>query len=81
MFDFADAIRSVGEAFASLFNWFKANKEQEANSQMVKDKRRLKNATNVGQELFQITDRYCETFDFVDCRKYKKLRKKFDKLD
>lgn len=81
MFDFADAIKSVGEAFTSLFNWFKTNKEQQCETQIVKDKKRLKKATNVGQALFRITDCYQDTFNEKDRKQYGKLRKDFDELD
>lgn len=81
MFDFADAIRAVGEAFTSLFNYCRTNKEHQAETQIVKDKRRLKKATNIAQELFTITDLYTNTFSTKDKRQYKKLRREFDELD
>lgn len=81
MFDFADAIRAVGEAFTSLFNYCRTNKEHQSETQIVKDKRRLKKATNIAQELFAITDLYSNCFSSKDKRAYKKLRREFDELD
>lgn len=56
MFDFSDAIKSVGGAFTSLFNWLKTNKEEQCETQIVKDKKRLKSATNVAEEVFRLID-------------------------
>lgn len=42
MFDFADSIKAVGEAFTSLFNYCQTNTEHQSETQIVKDKRRLK---------------------------------------
>lgn len=81
MFDFTDSIKAVGEAFTSLFNYCKANKEHQAETQVVKDKRRLKKATNIAQKIFSITDYYKDYFYKKDLREYEKLRKEFDELD
>lgn len=81
MFDFTDAARAVGEAFTSLFNYCKANKELQAETQVIKDKKRLKKATNIAQKIFVIVDYYKDYFYKKDKREYEKLRKEFDKLD
>ena len=54
--DIADAIKSVGEAFTSLFNWLRTNKEEQSETQLIKDKKRLKEAANIAEEIFDITD-------------------------
>ena len=76
-----DAIQSVGEAFTSLFNWLRTNKEEQSETQLIKDKKRLKDATNIAEEIFDITDKYKDFFDANDTENYDKLRKKFDKKD
>lgn len=47
MFDFADAIKSVGEAFTSLFNYCTTAKEVQSETQVIKDKKRLKKASRI----------------------------------
>ena len=79
--DIADAIKSVGEAFTSLFNWLRTNKEEQSETQLIKDKKRLKSAANIAEEIFDITDKYKDFFDANDTENYDKLRKKFDKKD
>lgn len=78
-------IEIIGETITSLFNYFTKSKEQQCETQIVKDKKRLKRATNIAQQIFQITDRYIEyhkyNLDQRDYKKYKKLRKSFDSKD
>ena len=76
-----DAIQSVSEAFTSLFNWLRTNKEEQSETQIIKDKKRLKDATNIAEEIFAITDNYKDFFAEEDTENYDKLRKKFDKRD
>lgn len=81
MFDISDAIKSVGEAFTSIFNYLQKNREEQCETQIVKDKKRLKKATNIAQEAFRLIDnnKYYLPDDVV--KKYEKLRKEFDKKD
>lgn len=76
-----DAIQSVSEAFTSLFNWLRTNKEEQSETQIIKDKKRLKDATNIAEEIFVITDKYKDFFMAEDKEKYDKLRKKFNRKD
>ena len=81
MLDIQDAIKSVGEAFTSLFNYFKTAKEEQCQTQIVKDKKRLKKATNIAEEAFRLVDENKSFFPDDVAQKYEKLRKEFDKQD
>lgn len=81
MFDFAKVIEAVGGAFNSLFDYFKVSKEKQSETQLVKDKKRLKKATNIAECIFRITDKYKLNFSPKDYKDYEKLRKKFDNKD
>ena len=81
MLDIQDAIKSVGEAFTSLFNYFKTAKEEQCQTQIVKDKKRLKKATNIAEEAFRLVDENKRFFPDDVAQKYEKLRKEFDKQD
>lgn len=48
---------------------------------MIKDKKRLKKASNIAEEIFLITDENKYLFDKETKRQYEKLRKEFDKKD
>ena len=80
-FDISDAIKSVGEAFTSLFNLLRTNWEEQCQSQIVKDKKRLKEATNVAEEAFRLIDDNKHVLPEVVLKKYEKLRKEFDEKD
>lgn len=77
-FDFAKAIEAVGNAFKSVSDCFKTSKEHQCETQILKDKKRLKEATNVAEQIFEITDDYKDYFNYRDLEDYEKLRKKFD---
>lgn len=81
MYDFLGAIKSVGEAFTSLFNYFKTAKEEQCETQIVKDKKRLKKATNIAQEAFRLIDDNKHYLPEDVVKKYAKLRKEFDEKD
>lgn len=81
MFDISDSIKSVGEAFTSLFKLLRTNREEQCQSQIVKDKKRLKGATNVAEEIFRLIDDNKHFLPDEVIKKYDKLRKEFDKKD
>ena len=75
------AIEKVGEAIKSLFDYIKERKTKQSETQIINDKKRLKNATNVAEEIFQITDQYKTKFSQEHQKEYKNLRTEFDKKD
>lgn len=75
------AIEKVGEAVKSLFDYTKENKSKQSETQIIKDKKRLKNATNLAERIFHITDKYQKLFIVEDQKEYEKLRNKFDEKD
>lgn len=81
VFDFAKAIEKVGEAIKSGFSYAEKAKEHQSETQIIKDKKRLKEATNIAQRIFQITDDYKEYYTCKDLKDYEDLREKFDKKD
>lgn len=80
-FDITEAIKSVGEAFKSLFDYADTAKTRQSETQLVKDKKRLKKATNIAQEIFRITDEFKHQFPEDVLKEYEKLRKQFDEQD
>lgn len=81
VFDIAKAIEKVGEAIKSGFSYAEKSKEHQSETQIIKDKKRLKEATNIAQKIFHITDDYKDYFSEKDLEKYEDLREKFDKKD
>lgn len=76
-----EAVAKVGEAVKSLFDYVKETKEHQSETQVIKEFKRLKKATNIAEQIFYVTDCYIPYFSEDDKKKYEKLRLKFDKKD
>ena len=81
MFDISDAIKSVGEAFTSLFNYFKTSKECQSETEIIKDKHKAEEANNIAEDVFMLVDRCRNGFTDDDWSEYLKLKKKFNNKD
>lgn len=79
--DITGTVKSVSEAFKSLFDCAAKTKDRQAETQIIKDKKRLKKATNIAQEIFTITDGLKSAMSEDERERYEKLRKQFDKKD
>ena len=76
-----EAISKVGEAVKGLFDYVKERKTKQSETQVIKDKKRLKDASNIAEDIFTITDQYAQIFSQEHLKEYKKLRAKFDNKD
>lgn len=77
MFDFADAIQSVGEAFKSLTNYLKQSKVQQAETEIIKENKRRLKALNIAEDILLYIDKFQTRFTFDEWNKYVKLKNKF----
>ena len=80
-FDISDAIKTVGEAFKSLADFAKTAKTRQSETQIIKDNKRLKKATNTAQDIFRITDEFKHLLPEDVLKEYNDLREKFDNED
>ncbi len=80
-FDVAKAIETVGDAVKSISDYAKTAKKRQSETQLVKDKKRLKKATNTAQDIFRLTDEFKHLFPEDVLKEYEKLRKQFDEQD
>lgn len=74
-------VEKVGEAVKGLFDYVKEAKSKQSETQIIKDKKRLKVATNVAEKIFHITDNYADLFSEKHQKEYEKLREQFDNKD
>lgn len=81
MFDISDAIKSVGEAFTSLFNYFKTAKSVQSETEVIKDKHKAEAANNIAEDIFLLVDECRNGFTDDDWNEYLKLKKKFNNKD
>ena len=81
MFDISDTIKSVGEAFTSLFNYFKTAKSLQSETEVIKDKHKAEEANNIAEDIFMLVDKCRNGFTDNDWSEYLKLKKKFNNKD
>lgn len=89
-------IKSLAEAFRSFCDLFKTRTELQSESEVLKDKKTLKKASNTAEEIIANTDGFFVwvanlCWDIMDfrqrrqfthfLRKHKKLKKKFEKVN
>lgn len=79
--DIAKALEKIGEAFKSLFDFAETAKTRQSETQIIKDKKRLKKATNTAQDIFRITDEFKSLLPEDVLKEYNDLREKFDNED
>lgn len=77
MFDFANAIQSVGEAFKSLTNYLKQSKVQQAETEIIKENKRRLKALNIAEDILLYIDKFQTRFTSDEWIKYVKLKDKF----
>lgn len=77
MFDVADAIKSVGEAFESLTNYLKQSKKQQSETEIIKENKRRLKALNIAEDIFMYIDQFSDRFTVEEWNKYVKYKNKF----
>lgn len=71
------AITAFCEMVKSFFGFKQTDIEHKPTTELVKEKKSLKKATNYTEQIIEIVDKYVDFFDSSDKRKYKSLKKKF----
>ena len=96
MYDISSAIKAFEDMLKSLFDLLKTNKEKQTDTAVLREKKDLKKATNLAEEIILNTDnffvwvaRLC--YDIMDFRqrrqfvhflkRHKKLKKYFEKVN
>lgn len=73
----ATVSKAVGDATKSIFNYFSTAKVKQSETEIIKEKRDYKKATNIAEKIFEITDNYLDYFSLANKLKYKRLMSKF----
>lgn len=73
MFDVTKAVETVSNAIKSVFDFASTAKENQSETEIIKDKRNLKEATNTAEEAFKLFFRYYDALTDADKKKLKKL--------
>lgn len=64
-----------------LLSTYETSVKNQTTTEVVRDKKYLKKASNITEEILEITDKYFESFEKEDIKKYIKLKKRFLKFN
>lgn len=73
MFDVPKAVESVSNAIKGIFDYASTAKENQSETEVIKEKRDLKKATNKAEEAFKIVFRNFECLPEKEQERFKKL--------
>lgn len=77
MFDISAAVKSLGGAVDSLTDYLKQTKIRQSETQIIKDKKRLKKACNYAEDILLWVDERQDRFSADEWEDYLKLKEKF----
>lgn len=81
MFDISNAIKSVGEAFTSLFNYFSTAKENQSETEIINEMKRERKGLDIAEDIISLAYHYINYFTQEDKREFLKLYEKFKKYN
>lgn len=74
-------VKAVCDFLKSVFNYAGTAKEKQSESEVIKDKRDYKKATDVAERVFEVADRYRSKMTKYDSWKYERLCRLFKKYN
>lgn len=75
MFDVPKAVESVSNAIKGIFDYASTSKEHQAETEIIKEKRDLKKASNIAEEAFKLMFR---NFECLPEKEQDKLKDLYD---
>lgn len=72
-------IKALFDSLSNFFSFAETNKEHQAESEIIKDKKKLKKASDISEEILMLTVRYKKYMTPKDQAKLLRLIKKFNK--
>ena len=81
MLSISAAVEAVSNAIKSVFDFASTAKENQSETEIIKEKRDLESAVNTAEEIIELFDKYQTYLSDDDWKSFKKLVKKFNKKD
>ncbi len=81
MFGFSALGSAFFDCISNLINYQSTRVEHQESTSLVGDKKDLKKATNIAEQIIEIARKYESSMTSKDQRKLKSLIKKFNKVD
>lgn len=74
-------LSQIFNAIKQLLATYETSIKNRTTTEVVKDKKQLKKASNITEEILEITDKYIDSFEKDDKKDYGKLKKRFLKFN
>ena len=69
----ASTFKSISDSLTSIVNYLTVSKDKQLETEIVKEKKSLKKASNISEKMFKIVLKYIDTFEEKDKKRIEKL--------
>ena len=73
--------KAIGDTTKSIFNYFSTVKEKQSETEIIKDKKDYKKATNIAEKIIDIAQQYKADMTFAHRLKFVRLVQAFKKYN
>lgn len=69
----ASTFKSISDSITSIVNYLTVSKDKQLETEIVKEKKSLKKASDISEKMFKIVLKYIDTFEEKDKKRIEKL--------
>lgn len=69
----ASTFKSISDSVMAIANYLTVSKDKQLETEIVKEKKSLKKASNISEKMFKIVLKYIDTFEEKDKKRIEKL--------
>ena len=69
----ASTFKSISDSVTSIVNYLTVSKDKQIETEIVKEKKSLKKASDISEKMFKIVLKYIDTFEEKDKKRIEKL--------
>ena len=69
----ASTLKSISDSVMAIANYLTVSKDKQLETEIVKEKKSLKKASNISEKIFKIVLKYIDTFEEKDKKRIEKL--------
>lgn len=69
----SSTLKSISDSVTSIVNYLTVSKDKQLETEIVKEKKSLKKASNISEKMFKIVLKYIDTFEEKDKKRIEKL--------
>lgn len=66
-------VKSISDSITAIANYLTVSKDKQLETEIVKEKKSLKKASDISEKMFQIVLKYVDTFEEKDKKRIEKL--------